>query len=247
MAQACAPAAPHTIGDDPEPPRVGVDPAGGRQGGRRGLASWSGHRSLCDDGRTMSSTPTLDAPAAGRPGLPGGARTLPARDPRHPGPRDRRRRRRPGRAPRRCPCCGCGRRSWSRPRSAARRRDVRRALDGAAHRRAVRRERARPRERQPARARGRGAYAGWSTPARRSRWARSASAWSCCSQGAARRGRRVLAAADRDRRHRAAVAAGRRGAARALGRHHRPDRPGADGLRLRRLGGRTPGSSPARC
>ena len=43
------------------------------------------------------------------------------------------------------------------------------------------------------------------------------------------------------RRRRPAVAAGRRGAARALARHHRPDRPGPRGLRQRRLGVVRPG------
>ena len=58
--------------------------------------------------------------------------------------------------------------------------------------------------------------------------------------GAARPGRRVLAAVHRAGRHRAAVAAGRRGPARALAGHDRPGRPDPRGPRQRRLGGLGP-------
>ncbi len=55
-------------------------------------------------------------------------------------------------------------------------------------------------------------------------------------RGAHRRRRVPVAAAARRGRHRGALAAGRRGAARALARHDRPDRPDPGGDRARRLG-----------
>ena len=187
----------------------------------------------------MSSTPTLDAPPAGPHGQPGAERFYFRR-----ATRDTQERVIGGVAAGLAAHLGVPV-LWVRAAfvvtaalGGAGRRDVRRPVDGAAHRRAVRRGRARSRERHPARARGRVAYAGWSTPAPPSRWVRSASACCCCSQGLLGAGACVLAAADRHGRHRAAVAAGRRGAARAVDRQHRPDRPRPDGVRLRHLAGR---------
>ena len=65
--------------------------------------------------------------------------------------------------------------------------------------------------------------------------------------GGAGRRRAVLAAVHRDGRDRAAVAAGRRGPARAVDRHHRPDQPGQGRLRQRRLGVLRPRRRRARC
>ncbi len=64
--------------------------------------------------------------------------------------------------------------------------------------------------------------------------------------GVPRPGRALLAAAHRRRRDGAAVAAGRRGPARALARQHRPHRPGAHHLRHRRVAvGHPRGGRPA--
>ena len=116
-----------------------------------------------------------------------------------------------------------------------RHRRVRRPLDGAAVRLALRAVRARSRERDPHRQ-----AAGPGTPAHRRR-ARDRARLPRLRPGdrrrvAARRRGDLLAAGHRRRGHRAAVAPGRRGAARALGRLDRSHRPGQGGLRSRRLG-----------
>ena len=112
---------------------------------------------------------------------------------------------------------------------------LRRALAAAAGRRPVRDRRARPRERHAGRS-----PAGSDPPADRHRPDRRARGAGhrprLHAGGAVRPGCADLADRDRARRHRPALAAGRRGAARALARRHRPDQPGASDPGRRRVG-----------
>ena len=198
-------------------------------------------RCTCDDGRTMSNTPTLDAPAAGRPDLPGGPRTRSGAPPATP--RIASSAASPPAWPRTSAsrCCGCGRRSWSRRRSVVRasrctpasgwccpptRSSPRSApgLESASRRGARPRRVRRLVDAGPAIALGALGFG-----------------LLLIVQGVPRRGCRVLAAADRDRRHRAAVAAGRRGAARAVGRQTGRIDPVRMVFGVRQLAGRRPG------
>ena len=140
-----------------------------------------------------------------------------------------------------CPCCGCGRRSWSRRSSAAAAILFYAGLWLVLPAESPLRARgARARERRPA-----GPPPGPDPPARRLRPGDRAGG-ARPRHGADRRGdlrqrRRVLAAGARRARLRPAVAAGRRGAAGALARPVREAQPGPRRVRRRRLGGVRPG------
>ena len=173
-------------------------------------------------------------------------RSRPARYPRHPGADHRRRRGRPGAAPRRARAVGAGRFrlatalggmgvvlyagcGWCCPRTRASRR----------------RRRA---SRAPPAAAGAPAGSGGSpTSARPSCSRRSASAAMLLVGAFLGQRARVLADRHRAGRRRPAVAAGRRGAAGALARHDRPHRPGPGRVRRRRLGVVRPGARRRRC
>ncbi len=169
MAQACAPAAAHTIGDAPDLTPASRGP--GAQGGPRVLPHGEAP-ALCDDGRLMSTSPTFDArrPSGRRRDATSGAR--PAT---------------PSRASAASPPAWPG--TWRARAVGARgvradgraerpgRGALRRPVDGAAHRRTVRRA-APGLESASRRGAGPVAYAASSTPAQRSRWRRWVSACS---------------------------------------------------------------------
>ena len=213
-----------TIGDDPDPAR----PTGPGSGSGRGRASWVGRPALCDDGWHD------DHAYPRRPYARRATRDTSAADP-------RRRRVRPGPPPRPARAVGAGRRSWCRGCSAASASLFYAGLwlvlpaDSAFETSAPGLESATPR-RTPAAA---GCAARRRRPGDRAR-PPSASAACCCFEAVFGQGALfwpvVLGVGGR----RAAVAPGRRGPARALARHHRPDRPGPGRARQRRLGGVRP-------
>ena len=172
---------------------------------------------------------------------PADARDVRRRHPRQPGADHRWRRRRPGPPPRRPRACGCARRSCSRRSSAASASRCTPACGWCCPPTPTSRTR-RPASRAPP------AAAAGPSRIRRLTDVGPAIALAAlglrrdpAARGGARPGRRVLAGLHRAGRHRPAVAPGRRGPARALARHHRPDRPDARRVRQRRLGGVRPG------
>ena len=228
------------IGDDPDPHRV----RGPRLGVGSGFRLMVRPRPLCDDGATMSATPVDPAPHR----RPRGPRCGAPRLPRHPGADHRRRRRRARDAPRRAGL-------WVRAAFV-----LFTALGGLGIalyaglwmvlpvRLALLRGRARASRARPAPASDPAGSAGSPTSGRPSRSAALALRRGHRGRGGARRRRRSSGRwSSAMAGHRAAVAAGRRGPARALGRLHRPDRPGQGRLRQRRLGVVRPRRRRARC